>query len=124
MGTEDGGLRDRGSAPARRIRRGAEGWKALIAAQRASGQTVTAFCAERGVPRSSFGKWRQKLDAAPTKARSSAKRFLPVPIRAATPPTADTSPIELQLGAVRVRVSGAAASRLLDAIVARLAHSA
>jgi hypothetical protein len=49
---------------------------------------------------------------------------LPVPIRSAASPTEISSPIELQLGAMRVRLSGAAASRVIDAILTRLAQPA
>lgn len=38
-------------------------WAALIEAQRASGQTVKAFCKAQGVATSSFFEWRRKLSA-------------------------------------------------------------
>ena len=37
----------------RRIRRGVEGWRALIEPHKIGGQTVAEFCAQRSVPRSS-----------------------------------------------------------------------
>jgi len=109
----------------RRIRRGEDGWKELIAAQGSSGQTIAAFCGERRIPRSSFYKWQQTFRASPTKgrARAAAKQFLPVPIRTATKPASDSGAVELQLGSVRVQLAGAAASRVVEAILAHLAGS-
>jgi len=107
----------------RRIRRGEDGWKELIAAQRSSRQTIAAFCSERRIPRSSFYKWQQKFRASPTKgrAKAAAKQFLPVPIRTATTQASASGAVELQLGAVRVQLAGAAASRVVEAILAHLA---
>jgi hypothetical protein len=95
----------------------------LIAAQRPSGQTIAAFCVEHRIPRSSFYKWQQKFGASLTKdrARAAAKQFLPVPIRAATTPASASGAVELQLGAVQVQLAGAAASRVVEAILAHLA---
>ena len=106
----------------KRARRDETVWRELIAAHQASGQTVSAFCSERGVPRSSFGKWRRHLCIAPTQGRMApaAKRFLPLPIRANTPPPAETASIELDVGAMRFRVSGPAAVRIVDSILARI----
>jgi len=68
-----------GSAPGRkRIRRGIEGWRTLISQQRTSGETMEAFCAARGIPRSSFSKWRSRLESEPTPATASAIRESPV----------------------------------------------
>jgi hypothetical protein len=102
------------AAPRKRIRRGIEGWRTLISQQRASGETVDAFCAARGIPRSSFSKWRNRLES------TSATQFLPVAVRSANSATAGLSE---QLGPVPVRLSPAAANRLLDAIIARLAET-
>ena len=104
-------------APRKRVRRGIEGWRTLILQQRASGETVDAFCAARGIPRSSFSKWRNQLESAPT----PAAQFLPVTVRSAA--AATVGPAEPQPGSVPVRLSRAAANRLLDAIIARLAES-
>jgi hypothetical protein len=108
---------DSGSAtPRKRVRRGIEGWRTLILQQRASGETVEAFCAARGIPRSSFSKWRNRLESTPTRPA----QFLPVPVR---PGTAATAGLGERLGPVPVRLSRAAANKLLDAIIARLAES-
>jgi hypothetical protein len=102
----------------RRIRRGVEGWRALIVEQRSSGESIEAFCKKRAVPRSSFNKWRSKLEALP------APKFLPLPIRATSAGVTPAEAVELDVSGVRVRLSGAAATPIVDAIVARLAGSA
>jgi len=109
----------------RRIRRGVEGWRALIEAHKIGGQTVAEFCTQRGVPRSSFIKWRSTLSAVPTpKAKRPAPGFLSVPIRAEDLPTTASEPVELHVGAVRVRLSGVAATRIVDAIVRQIGTAA
>ncbi|BAP87627.1 putative uncharacterized protein [Burkholderiales bacterium GJ-E10] len=110
----------------KRARRDEETWNGLIAEQRASGQTVSAFCAQRGVPRSSFGKWRKRLGAAPTKGNRTpaGKGFLPLPIRESAPQPTESVSVELNVGAMRIRVSGAAAGRIVDSILARIATPA
>jgi hypothetical protein len=40
-----------------------EHWKAVIAEQRQSGQTVRGFCQRRGVAEHSFYQWRKRLGA-------------------------------------------------------------
>jgi hypothetical protein len=105
------------AAPRKRVRRGIEGWRTLISQQRASGETVEAFCAARGIPRSSFSKWRNRLESAPP----SAAQFLPVALRSAA--AATVGPAEPQPGSAQMRLSRAAANKLLDAIIARLAES-
>ena len=102
------------TTPRKRVRRGIEGWRTLILQQRASGETVDAFCAARGIPRSSFSKWRNRLESAP------AAQFLPVAVRSAT---AAPAGLGEQLGPVPARLSRSAANKLLDAIIARLAES-
>ena len=104
------------------VRRDEVVWRELVAAHQASGLTVSAFCSERGVPRSSFGKWRRRLGMAPTKERRppAAKGFLPLSIAGANTPPAETA-IELDVGPMRFRVSGAAATRIVDSILARIA---
>ena len=44
-------------------RRSKEAWRALIAGQAASGETIEAFCRSQGVSRSSFARWRGLLSA-------------------------------------------------------------
>jgi len=105
------------AAPRKRVRRGIEGWRTLISQQRASGETVDAFCAARGIPRSSFSKWRNRLESAPT----STAQFLPVAVSSAAAGAVGLA--EAQPGPAQMRLSRAAANKLLDAIIARLAES-
>ena len=125
MGLDGNDVGGGATMPAPRVRRGAEGWKDLIAAHRASGQSVLAFCAEHGIARSTFGKWRRTLAATPDKARSTAaeKRFLSVPIRSPATPAGDARAVEVRLGSVQVRLSGSAATEVLDVIIARITES-
>ena len=105
-----------GSAPPRkRIRRGIEGWRTLISQQRTSGEAMEAFCAARGIPRSSFSKWRKRLESAST----PAAQFLPVAVHSSRAAAERGE----QLGPVPMRLCRAAANKLLDAIIARLAES-
>jgi len=105
------------TTPRKRVRRGIEGWRTLILQQCASGEPVEAFCGARGIPRSSFSKWRSRLESAPT----PAAQFLPVTVRSAA--AATVGPAEPQPGSVHRGLSRAAANKLLDAIIARLAES-
>ena len=77
---------------------------------------MEAFCAARGIPRSSFSKWRSRLESEPT----PAAQFLPVAVRSAS--TAAGARSE-QLGPVPMRLSRVEANKLLDAIIARLVES-
>jgi transposase-like protein len=47
----------------------------LIEQQRASGQTVKAFCAEHGLGQASFYAWRRPLHQAASQAGGPAKQF-------------------------------------------------
>lgn len=48
----------------KRVRRGAEFWRDVVARQAASGLSVAAFCAREGVSAASFYPWRSRLRAA------------------------------------------------------------
>jgi hypothetical protein len=65
------------ATPRKRVRRGIEGWRTLILQQVPRAKAVDAFWAARGIPRSSFSKWRNRLQSAPT----PAAQFLPVAVR-------------------------------------------
>jgi hypothetical protein len=54
---------------ARRVRRSADQWASLIAAQADSRMSIVAFCRERGVAVSTFHAWRRRLSG--TRAASS-----------------------------------------------------
>ena len=109
----------------RRIRRGADGWRALIDEHKVAGQTVAEFCAQRRIPRSSFIKWRGTLSpVVATKAKRSSPSFLSVPIRPADFSETASEPVELHVGAMRIRLSGAGATRVVDAIVRHIGTAA
>jgi hypothetical protein len=89
-----------------------------MAAQRRSTLTIVEFCRRRDIALATFGYWRRRLAQAVAIAQP-AQRFLAVPLVA---PVA--APIEVELGTLRVRVAGAAAARVVDAIVARIGGEA
>ena len=98
-------------------RRNAAQWAQVIATQRQSELTVVEFCRRRGIAKATFWYWRRRL-ATTEKQELVAKpvqRFLAVPLVAPV-----TERIEVDLGAIRVRLDGAGAARLVDAIVARV----
>jgi hypothetical protein len=45
----------------RRVRRGEGHWKDVLRRFEGSGQSITAFCRQEGVPLSSFQRWRRRL---------------------------------------------------------------
>lgn len=82
---------------ATRVRHDDKFWLAAIAEQRASGKTIEAFCAERGVGRSTFQRWARRLgrpgnlsmiEAPASRSKratvQSLPQFLEVPIAAGT----------------------------------------
>ena len=75
--------------PRRRVRRSAEQWASLIAAQAASQLPIAAFCRERGLAVSSFHAWRRRLSA--ERAEAAATRGF-VRLRVADAETASTAP--------------------------------
>ena len=74
--------------PRRRVRRSAEQWASLIAAQADSGLSIEAFCRERGLAVSSFHAWRRRLSAERAEAAAT-RRF--VRLRVADAETASTA---------------------------------
>lgn len=105
-----------GGRKAQGVRHSAAQWAKLIEAQRHSPLTVVEFCRRRGIAKATFWYWRKRLAmAAKVPGTAPAQRFLEVPI---VSPVAQ--PIEVNVGAVRVRLDGAAAARVVDAIVAAI----
>jgi len=90
-------------------------WARLIEAQRRSELTVVEFCRRRGIAKATFWYWRKRLMTT----EKRVPEFLVVPIMAATPEC-----IEVGVGTMRVRLEGAAAARVVDAIVNRVASGA
>jgi hypothetical protein len=103
------------------VRFDAKQWAKLIEAQRRSSLTVVEFCRRRGIAKATFWYWRRRLVSAAKNAsgRELAQRFLAVPIVA---PTAEH--IEVSFDTMRVRLHGAAAARVVDAIVASIGRGA
>ena len=102
-------------------RRHAAQWTRIIEAQRQSGLTVVEFCRRRGIAKATFWYWRKRLVTTAKQAQVAkpTHRFLAVPIVA---PVAER--IEVDLGTMRVRLDGAGAARVVDAIVARVGSGA
>ena len=112
----------RGNGRRRRGTRHSAGqWARIVEAQRRSDLTVVEFCRRRGIAKATFWYWRKRLVA--TEKRVPVARpvpgFLAVPIMPLVP-----EGVEVGLGTMRVRVEGAAAARVVDAIVARIASGA
>ena len=66
-------------------------WRGIVAAQAASGQTVAAFCRERGLCAPHFFWWKKRLAAAPAGAA-----FVEIKLA-----TGDAGAIELRLAGGR-----------------------
>jgi hypothetical protein len=69
-------------------------WKSLIEQREASGQTIKAFCAERGIPESRYYYWRKRLSD-----DSSEAGFIELTGQNCSVPL-----YELELGHVRLRI--------------------
>jgi hypothetical protein len=104
----------------RRARRSAAEWARILQEQRSSGQSVRAFCAQRGLPEASVWYWRRRIESM---ARDEGQvdggaKFLAVPV------VVSDEALEVVVGDLRVRLGGGAGQRVLDAIVARIAGAA
>jgi hypothetical protein len=75
-------------------------WQRLIGEQERSGQTVTAFCRERGLCRPYFFVWKKRLG------KSAVGKFLEVQVAEPRPRVADDSSIEIRLQNGRSLVVG------------------
>ena len=67
-------------------------WRKLVAQQRKSGQSVAAFCRERGLCAPHFFVWKKRLSQA------GAEKFVEVKVAAAPEAVAHDSMIEVRLG--------------------------
>ena len=103
-------------------RRTAAQWVRIIEAQRQSGLTVVEFCRQQSIAKATFWYWRKRLLTTHKHypMAKPAPKFLPVPL--VTPLT--TESIEVELGTMRVRLQGAEAARVVDAILARVVGTA
>lgn len=104
-------------------RRNAAQWARITESQRRSELTVVEFCRRRGIAKATFWYWRKRLVLVTTAKQElvakPAQRFLAVPIIAPV-----TERIEVDLGTMRVRLDGAGAARVVEAIVARVGSAA
>jgi len=100
-----------------RARHTATQWMQIITAHRQSPLTLVEFCRRRQIALATFRHWRKRLGL-PAAASQAAQRFLAVPL---VPSVAGH--IEVDLGTLRVRLEGAAATRVIDAIVARIGEA-
>lgn len=102
-------------------RRNAGQWARLIEAQRRSDLTVVEFCRRHRIAKATYWYWRKRLltTAKQGLVAKPTQRFLALPIIA---PEAER--IEVELGTMRVRLDGAGAARVVDAIVARVGSGA
>ena len=91
-------------------------WRGLVAEQGGSGQSVAAFCRERGVPASQLFAWRKRLNQAGP-GQFVAVRVVGTP---AQPATADNRAIEIRLGGRCVFVEPGFDADHLRAVVAAL----
>jgi hypothetical protein len=66
-------------------------WRRLISEQARSGQTVTAFCRERGLCSPYFFAWKKRLR------EDTAVKFLEVQLTEAAPKAAADSRVEIRL---------------------------
>jgi hypothetical protein len=92
-------------------------WRKLISQHAKSGQSVAAFCRERGLCAPHFFAWRKRLEPA------EAKKFVEVKVasRAAAPAVALDSGIEIDLGYGRcLRVRPGFSAQHLQAVLAVL----
>jgi hypothetical protein len=89
-------------------------WQRRIARWEQSGRTQREFCREQRLALSTFQWWRARLKRA--EPVTAAPAFVPIALGAA-----DANAVEVTLRAnTRVRVQGAAAIRVVDALIARL----
>lgn len=72
-------------------------WKGLVAEQGASGESVAAFCRERGLPASQFFAWKKRLSQA------AAEPFVAVQVARTVEPEPANAPAS---PAIEIRVSG------------------
>ena len=88
-------------------------WEHRIAQWERSGRTQREFCREQRIALSTFQWWRARLKRGVPLATAS---FLPLALD-----SADAGVVEVTLRSnTRVRVEGAAVTRLVDAVIARL----
>lgn len=92
-------------------------WIKRVSEWRGAGQSQKAFCAQRGLPLSTFQWWRAKLARGSN--TTAAVNFMPVSVEADA--SGRDCAIEVELRSrTRLRLEGEAALRALDRVVARI----
>lgn len=74
-----------------------ERWRSVVAEQEKSGESVTGYCARRGLSRWTLYEWRRRLRA------ERARSFVPITVvaRASAPATAPGAGVEVVLASGR-----------------------
>lgn len=112
----------------RRARRDRAWWEQAVARLEASGMSAAAFAQREGMGYKTLRRWRARLkgstSARPQRAQQGPK-FVALPLfeggAAADTQDAVLAPIEVQIdGALRIRLSGQAATRMIDALLGRI----
>ena len=86
-------------------------WQRRIARWEHSGRAQREFCKEHGLPLSTFQWWRARLQRV-----EPAATFMPLALQ-----RVDIDTVQIRLRSnTRVRVEGAGAARLVDALITRL----
>jgi hypothetical protein len=75
----------------KRLKKARTKWRRLISEHSGSGQTVTAFCRERGLSRPYFFAWKKRLR------EDTATKFLEVQLSETAPNAARDSRVEIRL---------------------------
>ena len=90
-------------------------WRGLVAEQKRSGQSVAAFCRERGISAPQLFAWKKRLSQA------AMQQFVPVQVVDADQPPAAGCAIEIRLsGGHRILVEPGFDAAHLRAVVAAL----
>ena len=66
-----------------RVKRSAAEWRRVFEKCEASGLSALAFCEREGIPRSTYTRWQQRLQDAPSPSPPDAAAFVELPLVAA-----------------------------------------
>jgi hypothetical protein len=85
-------------------RRGQEGWVGVIAAWRASGQSLAAYCREHGIDYGSCQRWKHRLSAKASEPAGGGERLTLIPVGAFKQVLAGS--VAVTIGEVRIELRG------------------
>ena len=99
-------------------------WRDTLAAFSAAGQSVQAFCQERGVKKPTFYTWRLKLakrdrqevSATPARSRSAGPAFVPVVVEPRLGEVTEAIQVELRGGRMMRLPASMPAARLAEVL--------